>query len=207
MPPKTPFSAPASIRYVGPLSGRYTLTDATGTKAFACRTASLSPTSITLAAPESGGIGQSVAILLEQVGLVRAIISRRVPGGFQADITGSEADRDKLAARINWLKSHRLRGVADMREAPRRIPRNPSARFYLADGSEHPCFLIDVSLTGAGISARTRPEVGTSIKIGSLPATVVRHMDTGFGIAFREVADLDAVEAGLRWRRGSESNS
>ena len=173
-----------------------------GPIAFACRTTSLSPTSITLAAPELGQVGQGVTLLLEHVGLLKGVVARRITGGFQMHVVGTARDRDKLAAKIGWLKKHRLRKTVDRREAPRKLPRVPSAHFYLEDGTEHACFLIDISRSGAGASAYMRPEIGTSITLGNVAAIVVRHMETGFGVAFRDNPPGDSeFENGLRARR------
>lgn len=202
---KTPTAISLEIRYVGVVGGRYSLPrlDAGGgeTEVFACRTVSLSPTSVVVAAPVAGDIGQSVSFLFEHLGFVKGSIARHIPGGFEVDIANEGEDRERLAAKISWLKNHRLRKAVDRREAPRRYPRVPRAYFYLEDGVEHPCFVIDISVSGAGLSAQLRPPIGTAITLGDIRSTVVRHMETGFGVAFDVAPAPDALETRVGARR------
>lgn len=195
---------------MGVLGGRYSLVapQVEGPpEIFACRTLSLSPSSITLAGPVVGSIGQPVRVLLEQIGFVTGTVSAPVQGGFQMRVSGTEEERQSLAAKISWLKSHRLRRAPEKRSATRRPPRQTAAFFYLEDGQEHPCFLIDISLSGAGVSAKLRPHVGTRIVLGSVAATVVRHMDTGFGVAFAEPPSLEALERNIKERRAAPTTT
>jgi hypothetical protein len=54
----------------------------------------------------------------------------------------------------------------------------------LADGSRETCLVLDISVSGAGISANTVPEIGTVVTIGEVEARVVRHFEGGFGVQF-----------------------
>jgi hypothetical protein len=151
---------------------------------------SLSPISVTVAAPVAGEIGQGVNFLFDQIGFVRGTVARLVSGGFHVEIAGSQSDHEKLAAKINWLKSHRQRKAIDKREAARHFPRVPSAFFYLADGTEHACFLIDISLSGAGLSAQLRAAGLASFTVAPL----------------RDRADLDSLLSGTAERTLSAGN-
>ena len=201
---ETPFSAPLDIRLIGAVEGRYTFAKRPGEDAavvaYACRTQSLSPTSVTLSAPVSGAVGQGINLLLEHIGLLKGSIARRVPGGFQLDLAGGPAAQAKLAAKINWLKKRNIRQAVDKRDAPRYRPRNPSAHLYV-DAAEHDCFIIDVSISGVGISAAVRPPVGTAIAVGLIAGRVVRHMDVGFGVQFEAIQDAELLAEGLNARR------
>jgi len=204
-------SVPASqidVRYVGALMGRYNLSlpggaegDGEKPATYACRTLSLSPGMLVVAAPVAGEIGAPVAFLFDHLGFLKATVTRHVKGGFEARIAAGEAERGALAAKIAWLKNHRLRKVADKRHAPRRYPRQPGATLYLAGGAEERCFVIDLSASGAGISARIKPPVGTTLAVGQLASTVVRHMEHGFAVKFAEPPPPEAVEPAIAARR------
>lgn len=195
------------VRYVSAFSGRYSFPaqrlsdDAGKMTVYACRTQSVSAASVIVAAPVTGQLGEAVTVLLEQIGFLKGIVARHVDNGFEMDIAARDEDRKKLAAKIAWLKEHRLRKSADRRQDPRRFPRNPRAHFYLTDGSEHVCFVIDISRSGAGVSAKHRPPVGTLIEIGAVAGMVVRHMDVGFGVQFDSPLDVGELEARLAERR------
>ncbi len=203
---ETPFSAPLDIRFVGIVGGRYSLAKSAGDDGppvvYACRTQSLSPTTAAIAGPVAD-VGQTVSLLLDHVGFLKGQVTRRLEGGFHVDLVIDLKEQKKLAAKINWLKKRSVRQATDKREAPRQRPRNPTAYFYLG-GEEHECFLIDVSLTGAGISSATRPPIGTPLQIGQLSGHVVRHMDVGFGLQFDPPQTAESLEAALSARRPAE---
>ncbi len=202
-------SGQIDVRYVGALMGRYTLSppgdaaasDADKPATYACRTLSLSSGTLVVAAPVAGRIGSTVAFLFDHIGFLKATVSRHVEGGFEARIVASETERKVLAAKIAWLKNHRLRKVTDKRHAPRRYPRQPGAFLYLAEGAEESCFVIDLSAEGASVSARVKPPVGAELALGQLAGTVVRHMEHGFAMKFAEPPAPEAVEPAVAARR------
>ena len=168
---------------------------------YACRTQSLSPTTAAIAGPVAS-VGQTVSLLLDHVGFLKGQVTRRLVGGFQVDLVVDLNEQKKLAAKINWLKKRSVRQATDKREAPRQRPRHPTAYFYLGD-EEHECFVIDVSLTGAGISSTKRPPIGTPLTLGQLPGRVVRHMEVGFGLQFDAPQTEQSLEAALNTRRAA----
>jgi hypothetical protein len=149
---------------------------------------------VALAAPVPGDVSQRVTLLLDHVGFIKGAIRHVVPGGFQVEIAASDEDRAKLATRVAWLKRHRLRQAVDKRKSPRVLPRRPAATFFLGD-EPHDCFVVDYATEGAGISARTRPPIGTPLTLGDISGEVIRHLDVGFAMKFDEVLALNTIEA------------
>ena len=195
----------SDIRFVGPVSGRYNLLNESTSEpgpVYACRTHSLSPQIVAIAAPVIGSRGQGVTLLLDHIGFLKGTIRHTGTGTFQVEIAATPTARAKLASRIDWLKRHRLRQTADKRAAARKLPRRPATEFYVG-GDAHNGFVVDYSETGAGISAKVRPPLGTAIEIGDLPAVVVRHMDVGFAVQFGAGLALDSIESHLGQRRGA----
>jgi hypothetical protein len=146
--------------------------------------------------------GQGIGLLLDHIGLLKGTVSRRFAGGFEVELSGGPGEQKKLAAKINWLKKRNVRQVSDKRDTPRQRPRNPTAHFYIGD-EEHECFLIDVSLSGAGISSADRPPIGTGLQIGGVAGHVVRHMEVGFGVQFDTVQTVASLEESLNIRRAA----
>jgi hypothetical protein len=66
-----------------------------------------------------------------------------------------------------------------------------------ADRTRQQCFIIDVSASGAAISADVRPPIGTPLAVGKVVARVVRQFDDGFAVQFIELQDLDQLEQKL----------
>jgi hypothetical protein len=56
----------------------------------------------------------------------------------------------------------------------------------LADGANHPCFVIDMSVGGAAVVAQLQPLIGTPLAIGVCVGRVVRHFSNGFAVKFVE---------------------
>jgi hypothetical protein len=64
----------------------------------------------------------------------------------------------------------------------------------LPDGTAVICRLIDMSLSGAAISAEKPPEVGSLITLGKTPSRVVRHIEGGFAVEFTRMQHPDFLE-------------
>ena len=103
--------------------------------------------------------------------------------------------RDRLAEKIEWLGKHKDHDAADHRADQRVVPAQPNSRMVLPDGRSEACVVLDVSASGAGISADTLPDIGTVLAIGAVVGRVVRHFDGGFGVQFISRQDEWKVEA------------
>jgi hypothetical protein len=191
---KTLFAAGLDIRYVGSVSGRYTFTTAAEPAVYACRTVSLSPGSIVLQGPVAGAVGDRVAMRLEHIGLLNGSVSQLLSGAFHVTLIAGEAEKRRIAARINWLKKHALKQADDKRSGVRFQPRNPRGHLTV-ESAEHECFIIDMSATGAALSARLTPPLRTPVVIGNVPGIVIRHFEGGFGVTFDKPYPPDGVEA------------
>lgn len=188
------------VRFVGRISGRYTLPERpplSGVSVFACRTQSLSPGETILSAPVSGSVGTPVSANLDHVGLIHGQISRHIDGGFAMVLDDERNDIDNVTARIDWLKKRRVAGIPDNRSHKRFIPRAAETHIVLADGQLLKCFIIDMSASGVAISMDFQPEIGTPLAVGSVVGRVVRHLDVGFAVKFAQVQDMEYLEARL----------
>ncbi len=187
------------VRYVGPISGCYTLSDrrefdGRGVEVFACRTLSISPNGAAITAPVQGDVGDWLTARLDGLGIIRGRIERRIEGGFVFKIVGSDEQREKLAKSIDWLKRRNVLKRSDQREHDRFKPRDPRSMLGASGAVQQPCFVIDISRGGAAVSMRDRPEIGTPLVLGSLACTVVHHIDHGFAVKFDVVQELEGVE-------------
>ena len=62
------------------------------------------------------------------------------------------------------------------------------------------CRQIDLSLSGAAISAEMKPPVGEEVLIGKVKARVVRHLEDGFAIEFLHPQLAETVEDNVTGR-------
>ena len=57
----------------------------------------------------------------------------------------------------------------------------------LEGGRTFECMILDVSLSGASIETKRKPDIGASIMIGKMRARVVRYHEHGIGVEFLDV--------------------
>ncbi|HTM79386.1 MAG TPA: PilZ domain-containing protein [Devosia sp.] len=200
-----PLSQPASslndVRFIGAIAGRYALSDrrAHGGRhpvpIYACRLCSISTTMAVVVAPVVGEEGEAVTAHFDELGIIRARVSRRLQSGFAMDLAMSAGERDKLGAKIAWQKKRVHGQVPDRREFRRVAPRDPTTILTLHDGTQVPCFVIDMSRSGVAVSAQYCPEPGTALAVGRLVGRVVRYLDVGFAIQFVQLQALDGLDA------------
>ena len=173
------------------VDGHYTLTnwyDPQGKlRTFACRTTRVSPYRMMVEAPVCGKAGDTLTSYFSDFGKLDGHISDTSNGCFLFELEMPYAVRQKLATKLNWLEE-KLRDPAlpDLRKDPRLIPASPFAALTLADGTIHGCTVIDMSVSGAAVTAPVQPEIGTPLAIGACVGRVVRVFSDGFAIQFVE---------------------
>jgi hypothetical protein len=181
------------------VDGRYTLPnwyDPQGRpRSFACRTSRVSPFRMMVAVPVVGKIGDRLSTYFGDFGRLEGHISDTVAGGFLLDLALSYAERKKFATKLTWLeKKLQDPAVRDHRKQARIVPENPHSILTFASGSMHNCFVIDMSPSGAAVSADVQPPVGTPLAVGACVGRVVRHLELGFAVQFVEQQPRDVLE-------------
>lgn len=201
-------SRAADVRFIGPLVGRYALASRARTSAiqiFACRLQSISCQQVIASAPVLGQVDEGISIHFEAFGTVRGAVSRHVEGGFAVAIEADAEQRRKLAAKIAWYKKRTFAGVTDKRAHRRFMPREPRSALVLASGVVLPCLVIDMSASGAAVSADVDPEIGEPLAVGRVVGRVVRKLEVGFAVQFLETLMPELVEERLKapaeWER------
>jgi hypothetical protein len=181
------------------LPGRYSLGDSRDSRGdarlFACRAVNISAHEIAVAAPVTAKVGVRVTANIEQLGRLRGLISRVFELGFAVGIEASNQEREMLASKIDWIERNKDFEISDNRTHVRFIPKRPLSLLTLADGSVVPCFVIDISVSGAAISADIVPKIGTPLAVGKVVGRVVRYIASGFAVRFIEAQDRREVEA------------
>jgi len=201
-------SSHSDVRFIGPVMGRYTLASRARLpepQIFAVRLQSISPATMVASGPVSGQIGEALTAHYQPFGHVRGRIARYVEGGFVVDIEQHPDYRRRLASRIRWFKRRRFDGLPEKRAHVRFMPREPKSAVVLHDGTVLPCLVIDLSCSGAAVSADHTPLIGEALAIGKLVCRVVRALDVGFAVRFVSEIDREHVEEAIRapdeWER------
>ncbi len=156
-------------------------------RTFACRTTRVSPFRMIVEVPVVGKIGDRLTSYFGEFGEFQGSISDTMQGSFLLELEMTRAQRAKLAEKLTWLEARAKNPtIRDARGHNRFIPQTPHTMLTLADGSIHPCFIIDMSLTGAAVSAELQPPIGTPLAVGACIGRVVRVFPSGFAVKFVE---------------------
>ena len=183
------------------VSGNYTLPnwyDLRGKlRTFACRTARVSPFRMIVEVPVVGKIGDRLTAYFREFGKFEGSISDTMDRSFLLEMEMVRARREKLSDMLTWLeKKQKDASIKDVRKQTRIVPPDPHSTVTLADGSIHPCFIVDLSASGVAVSAAVQPPVGMPLAVGTCIGRVVRLLPNGFAVKFVEQQnprDLDRL--------------
>lgn len=147
-----------------------------------------------LIGPVTGPIGERVIAQFDEFGNLEGQIIRLADDGFVMSLILTQEQRDRLAAKILWLEKRKHSNLPDGRIHKRIIPKRAHSTVMLADGSMHGCFVIDMSVSGAAVSAEIYPKLGDVLAVGRIIGRVVRMFREGFAVRFIELQDPAALE-------------
>lgn len=162
------------------IEGRYLLADG---QEHACRTRYLGLDEAEIIAPVSGRVGERVIVYLDEIGALTGVIAAVLPKGFLMTIEVTPERRTRLAARLDWLTAQ-ASGHVDRRGDLRIVPTRTDVVVRLPGGDVVPGTVVDLSMTGAAITAAVHPALGEVVTVGKRRATVVRHFEDGFAVTF-----------------------
>lgn len=181
------------------VGGQYTLSnwlDPEGKpRSFACRTSRVSPFRMILDVPVIGRVGDRIGTYFGDFGRMEGEISDTVAGSFLLELMLTRPQRQRMSDQLIWLeKKQKDPTIKDGRKQARIVPASPHSMLTFADGAMKSCFVIDMSPSGAAVSADVQPEIGTPLAVGACVGRVVRHLDGGFAVKFIEEQGRDVLE-------------
>jgi hypothetical protein len=183
------------------VGGSYTLSnwlDTSGKpRSFACRTSRVSPFRMMVDVPVVGRIGDNISSYFGDFGTLQGRITDTTSGGFLLELAMTPGMREKMSNQLSWLeKRQKDLTVQDARKQARIVPVSPHSTLTFGDGAVHNCFVIDMSASGAAVSADVQPEIGTPLAVGTVVGRVVRHLPNGFAVQFVEPVNRSELD----WR-------
>ena len=96
--------------------------------------------------------------------------------------------------KLDWLEKHKNHDLTEGRRHIRIVPRNPYSSLTLPDGHRIACLVMDMSVSGAGISADADVRTVARVQIGHVRGRVVRAFKEGFAIQFDAVQKVEQLE-------------
>ena len=140
-------------------------------------------------------VGENVIAYIGQLGGLEGPVLRTWDAGFAFKLNATQHKREKLAAQITWLLNESdLKGSA-ARQHERLTITHRDAKLTLSQGGFIPCLILDVSLSGASVACKVRPDLGEEVWISRLRARVVRHHAEGVGLQFMQALDAPTLQA------------
>jgi hypothetical protein len=184
------------LRFAMPLAGRYMRADKTE---HVCKVNDISVGGVSLAVPisKTGKVvmDEKIVAYIDSLGGLEGQVVRIWTGGFAFKILATQHKREKLASQITWLLNEPdLQGAA-ARQHERIQVTNRNAEMTLLSGVSLPCLLLDVSLSGASVACRAKPDIDEEVRLSRFRARVVRHHSEGVGLQFIENLDPDTLRA------------
>ena len=156
-------------------------------RSFACRTTRVSPFRMIVDVPVVGKVGDRLTTYFRDFGKFEGSISDTMERGFLLELEMTRQRREKLSETLTWIaKKQQHPEVIDLRGDARFVPPNPHSTLTLSDGSIHPCFIIDYSVSGVAVSSAVQPPVGMPLAVGACVGRVVRLLPNGVAIQFVE---------------------
>lgn len=163
---------------------------------YPCRAVNLSPHALALTSTSvTGRLGERVVATIDQLGTFDGSVIRLLKGGFVMTIDASEEDRDRLAAKIEWVEQHKNFDVTDKRSDTRFVPANPHSLIVFADGRAERCVILDLSVSGAALATATVPPLGAPLALSTIVGRVVRQFKGGFAMRFLGRENMEHIEA------------
>ena len=154
-------------------------------RTFACRTTRVSPYRMMVDVPVMGRIGDRLTSYFPDFGTFDGRIGDTKAGAFLLELEMTTKMRENFAIKLAWLETKQNdSAIRDVRKDARIIPPSPHSTLTLADGTVHGCFIIDMSISGAAVSALLQPPIGTPLAVGACIGRVVRLLPDGFAIKF-----------------------
>jgi len=161
---------------------------------FVCRVEQITAETLVLVAPVIGDVGEKIIFQSDELGEITGALVEVADRGFRLNIQATDEERDNLARKLKWLEKQHVGEAHNRRRYKRVVPREPLSTLVLADGSTPTCFIIDMSATGAAVSADIVPTIGMPLGIGKVIGRVVRLLPNGFAVRFVRKWDMDVLE-------------
>ncbi len=133
--------------------------------------------------------GERVIAYIDHIGRIEGDACRITEVGFAMEIEASPRKREKLLARIEWLKAHKHFGVEDARAHQRMEPSNKNSVMTLEDGRTYPVEIMDISISGAAFTSPVKPALESTVALAGMKGRVVRHFLDGLAIEFHSIRE------------------
>lgn len=165
------------------LPGRFMMPDQ---QEYPCQVTEMSPGDIKLYTPVKAEIGDRIVVYIDIMGRVDGTVARLFESGMALSYKLSPLKQDRIADKLTWLANKdSISNIEDRRhERQEPEPEHTSSHIILPDGRSYECQIVDISISGAALTAPICPDIHTHVTLGKMKGKVVRHLDNGFAVEF-----------------------
>ncbi|HWA90906.1 MAG TPA: PilZ domain-containing protein [Rhizomicrobium sp.] len=150
-----------------------------------CRVVDLSDSGAGVVCDEMPPLHAFTLLYVEGFGRYEAVVARVEGNVLGLRFVFNDRKRKGLVEKLaRFVETGALDPTATRKA--RRVPGPSAASFVTESGERVPCEVADISLTGASLKTHARPLIGEVIKIGRMPARVVRYHDRGIAVVFEK---------------------
>lgn len=142
--------------------------------------------------------GASLIAYVEGLGRIEGVTGQATDGGFPVHFALTGARLARLEQNLRWLTLKQMGLASEERHGTRFQPGAGVAHVKLDGGTDHPCEVLDISLSGAAIRSEVRPELGSCVLLGRTRGRVIRHLADGFAMEFVAPLEQGALHHSLR---------
>lgn len=133
---------------------------------------------------------ERIVAYVDKLGRFEGHVARVNPDGFGVELEMTPAKQQRLAAALERVAAGDADAIAEARRHPRVEGGDKPTKLRLPNGTETPCRVIDISVSGASVETHLRPTIGVYVEIGRMRGRVVRHHETGFALEFADLSEL-----------------
>lgn len=138
-------------------------------------------------------LNERIIAQFPELGGIEGQVSRLYRDGFALQFKISAHKREKLAAQIMWL-INRDSFPDEANRAHERLGITGRSRLKLDEKIVIDVDVLDLSISGASLGTSARPPISTIVMLGPVQAIVRRHHETGIGLQFIEMQDLEQLK-------------
>ena len=177
-------------------------------RSFSCRTSRVSPFRMIVDVPVVGRMGEKITSYFGDFGQLDGRISDIAGSSFLLELEMPRSTRRKMSDQLTWLENRQKDPtIRDERKQARLVPASPHSTLTFADGTVMSCFVIDMSVSGAAVSADAQPDIGTPLAVGACVGRVVRRFEGGFAVKFVEQQHREHLERRIIRQMPAQSRS
>lgn len=160
---------------------------------YPCKLTNISVGGASVSSPVNLEMGERIIAYFDHLGGLEGKVVRLFEGGFAVDFIATRHKKEKLAGQITWLiNKNELSGIEERRHERVKVS-DKFLNLKLDEGIAIVCRVLDVSLSGAAIETNARPPLGADVLLGKLRCRVIRHLENGIGLQFRDIQEPDAL--------------